>query len=245
MLSQKELLNIESIVKECELKTDAEFVPVIFRQSDLYPAAHFRLAIFFALILPMALYYVPWTFYDPIWYLYTSMGGLILGYILGYNSTLKRIFSTRFELSEEVRQRASEYFLENGLHATKKRSAILIFVSLMEKRIEILADMNVINALSTAEKKTLFRSQVKSFSKQTKSQGLEKALGSLIRSMTSELQTHLPKKADSINELPDSVIVQGPSEEKGDVAQEVVSDVSNISETKLRDKPSEGQEDQQ
>lgn len=223
MLSQKEISAVEAIVRECEEKTDAEFVPVIVKQSDLYPAAHFRVAICLALALPMALYYVPWTFYDPIWYLYTSLVGLLLGYVLGYNHKIKRLFSTRFELSEEVRQRASEYFLENGLHATKKRSAVLIFVSLMEKRIEILADMNVINALSTAEKKTLFREHIKAFQKQTKAEGLEKSLIALLRNLTGELEAHLPKKSLTHNELSNAVDL-GVSKE----TPEAIKDVAQI-----------------
>ncbi len=235
MLSQKELLSIEAVVKECELKTDAEFVPVIFKQSDLYPASHFRLAITMALILPMALYYAPWTFYDPIWYLYSTLLGLIMGYALAYNHKLKRLFSTRFELSEEVRQRASEYFLENGLHGTQKRSAILIFISLMEKRIEILADMNVISALSTAEKKTLFREHIKAFQKDVKTTGLEKSLSTLLRAMTRDLETHLPRKNSSVNELSDSV-------DLGIKSTPVVSDVAQITPSKDQGQSEQGED---
>lgn len=214
MLSQKELAGIEAVIKECEQKTDAEFVPVIVKQSDLYPAAHFRVAICLALLLPMALYYAPWTFYDPIWYLYSSLGGLILGYALAYNHRIKRFFSTRFELTEEVHQRASEYFLENGLHSTNKRTAILIFISLMEKRIEIIADMNVVNALRTAQKKTLFREHIKTFQKQTKAIGLEKSLIELLHGLTRELSTHLPRSVHSVNELPNTVDlgISGPTQ---------------------------------
>lgn len=195
MLSQNEAKKIEEIISNCEMQTDAEFVPVIVKQSDLYPAAHFRLALFLGLLIPIGLYYLPWTFYDPIWYLYAQLPALIVGYFLAYNKKLKRLFSTRFELTEEVRQRAQEYFLTKGLTATTKRSAVLIFISLLEKRIEIIADMNVIKALSTGEQKTLFKEKIKTFQKSVKDKPLAVALEELILSLTQSLKTHFPKTA--------------------------------------------------
>lgn len=193
MLSQSEVKKIEALITACEQKTDAEFVPVVVKQSDLYPAAHFRLALFLGLLIPIGLYYLPWTFYDPIWYLYAQLPALIVGYLLGYHKKLKRLFSTRFEMTEEVRQCAQEFFLTNGLHATTKRSAILIFVSLLERRIEIIADTNVINALSTGERKTLLRDKIKLFQKEMKTLPLHQALEDLISALAQELTAHLPK----------------------------------------------------
>lgn len=193
MLSQNEAKKIEEIIAKCEMETDAEFVPVIVKQSDLYPAAHFRLALFLGLLIPIGLYYLPWTFYDPIWYLYAQVPALIAGYFLAYNKKLKRFFSTRFELTEEVRQRAQEYFLTNGLTSTTKRSAVLIFISLLEKRIEIIADMNVIKALSTGEQKTLFKEKIKIFQKSVKDKSLDLALEELILGLTQSLKAHFPK----------------------------------------------------
>lgn len=193
MLSQSEVKKIEALITSCEQKTDAEFVPVVVKQSDLYPAAHFRLALFLGLLIPIGLYYLPWTFYDPIWYLYVQLPALIAGYLLAYHRKLKRIFSTRFEMTEEVRQRAQEFFLTNGLHATSKRSAILIFVSLLERRIEIIVDTNVINALSVGERKTLLRDKIKFFQKEMKTLPLHQALEDLISSLALELEKHLPK----------------------------------------------------
>lgn len=143
-LTKEEKNKIEEAVKLAESKTSGEIVPVLLKKSDLYPAAHFRSAILFSFILNMCIYYLPIQFLDdPIMFLWGQIIGLLVGYFVGYFSRVKRFLSTRREIREEVHQRAIEAFFDNNLHTTRDRTGILIMVSMLERRAEILADSGI------------------------------------------------------------------------------------------------------
>jgi putative membrane protein len=103
---------IKLAIKEVELKTSGEIVPVILSQSDFYPAAHFRLALIIGIFSSLICYYT-YDFDDPILLIWSQVLGLIVGYLLAYLPFLKRIFTTQKEINEEVYQRSLEIFYEN------------------------------------------------------------------------------------------------------------------------------------
>lgn len=131
---------IESAVHEAEQGHHGEILPLILKQSDFYPAAHFRSALFFAIFTPLIMYYLPIHIADPIWYLWGQIPALLIGYLLAYTDIFKRLFSTSAEFNEEVHQKAVESFMNYNLHKTKKDAGVLIMISLLEHRVKILAD---------------------------------------------------------------------------------------------------------
>jgi hypothetical protein len=106
----------------------------IVQKSDHYPGAHFRSSIFWSLSASMILYFIPWNFHDPIWYLYIQIPALIFGYLLAGHPKVKRLFSTSSEMKEETYQKALEYYHRNFNDTDKE----LLFVSLLEKRVEFI-----------------------------------------------------------------------------------------------------------
>ena len=57
-----------------------------------------------------------------------------------YNDNILEIVD---KIDEEVHQRALQAFFSHNIHATKERTGILIMVSLLEHRVEILADTGI------------------------------------------------------------------------------------------------------
>ncbi|WP_372652843.1 TPM domain-containing protein [Halobacteriovorax sp.] len=145
-LTNKDKEFIKNVIRETELKTSGEIVPVILSKSDFYPAAHFRLALFFGLLVGV-LTYNYYDFDDPIVIIWAQIPGMILGYLLAYIPLLKRFASTANELQEEVYQRALEVFHESNVSKTKDRTGIMIFISLLEKRVEVMADIGISSKL--------------------------------------------------------------------------------------------------
>jgi len=81
--------------------------------------------------------------YDPAWILWAQIPGLYIGYWLGSFGAVLRPFLHNPKVDEEIHQRALQAFFSRELHATKDRTGILIMVSLLEHRVEILADTGI------------------------------------------------------------------------------------------------------
>ena len=62
-----------------------------------------------------------------------------------------RLFLRSIRSAAEVRQYAESLFLRHRLYATRRRTCILILVSLFERRIEILADAGCNDRITAAE----------------------------------------------------------------------------------------------
>ena len=141
-LTQSELDRISDAVHEVEKQTTGEIVPMIVGQSDDYPGARWRLAIVTAL-LSGALAYFFLDDFDPVWILWAQIPGLYIGYWLGSFGDVLRPFLVSSKIDEEVHQRAVQAFFSHNLHATKDRTGILVMASLLEHRVEILADTGI------------------------------------------------------------------------------------------------------
>jgi len=155
-LTQTDLNRISAAVTQAEQATSGEIVPMIVAKSDDYPGARWRLAIVTALLFGLITSFcLDWlhTQFDlggPAWILWAEIPGLYLGYWLGSLNYFIRPFLAANKIDEEVHQRALQAFFAHNLHATRERTGILIMVSLLEHRVEILADSGI-NAKISAD----------------------------------------------------------------------------------------------
>lgn len=90
---------------------------------------------------------------DPILFLYVQAGAFLLGYLLAFGRKWKRFFITKREMKEEVYQKAIESFREYGLH--KESNTILLFASLLERRVEIITSGDIENEKENEIQKAL------------------------------------------------------------------------------------------
>jgi len=141
-LKQSDLDKISQAVFEAEKHTTGEIVPMIVTQSDSYPGARWRLAVVFSLLFGF-LAYSCIEYSDPVWILWAQIPGLYFGYWLGTFDPILRYFLTSSKIDEEVHQRALQAFFSHNIHATAERTGILIMASLLEHRVEILADTGI------------------------------------------------------------------------------------------------------
>jgi len=141
-ITQAERDKVSQAVLEAEKHTTGEIVPMIVTQSDDYSGARWRLAVTGALFSGFLAYFFLGDC-DPVWILYAQIPGLYIGYALGNFGAILRPFMLQAKIDEEVNQRALQAFYEHNLHTTKDHTAILIMVSLLERRVEILADAGI------------------------------------------------------------------------------------------------------
>jgi len=193
--------NIKEAIKEVELKTSGEVVPVILKQSDFYPAAHFRLALIMGIFFSLLCYYL-YDFDDPITLIWAQIPGTLFGYALAYIPILKRMLTTVKERQEEVHQRAIEIFYENKVSMTRDRTGIMIFISLLERKVEVLADCGINEKVP----KDYWNELVQNLSRDIASGNMISGVVSSIQTCGESLQKSFPIKSDDTNEIIDELI---------------------------------------
>lgn len=138
ILSEAEKNRIAETVTRAEESTSAEIVTAIVRRSDDYPEARWSLGVCLALLFGLGLW-----FFDPgtsaLHALWIEVPGLLLGLWLGSGTLATRALVSRSRLDSESRQRAIELFHSRGVTGARG-GALLIFISLLEKKVELLAD---------------------------------------------------------------------------------------------------------
>jgi uncharacterized membrane protein len=102
-----------------------------------------------------------------------------------------------------VRNRAEELFAQLGVWETAQNSGVLIYVQLVDRRIEIVADRGIGSKVAQAEWAAICRSMEKSFKEGKFAEG---ALHAIERT-TALLATHFPPLDRNPNELPDRPVV--------------------------------------
>ena len=151
LFSDDDRQRIADAVDEAEAVTSAEIAPYVVVQSDPYPAARWRggvlgalLVVSAAALLRVAPVSALWPYLADLYVLAAALGTGLLGAVAaGTVPPLLRAFTPPDEKGQAVYQRAVEAFLEQELFDTRDRTGILLFVSLNEHRIEVLADRGI------------------------------------------------------------------------------------------------------
>ena len=156
-LSQADHAAVGAAVAAAEARTDGEIVTVVAPRSDAYHdvALHWAvLAMLGMLALLAAFPWIAervWALVDP-WAPRTPTGGLLAVALLLATATflLARLLLASMPLrlaltpgstaSRRVRRRAVELFRVGTEHRTKARTGVLLYLSLAERRAEIVAD---------------------------------------------------------------------------------------------------------
>ncbi len=200
-VTEKEKSLIQAAVKEAEAKTSGEIVPVILNQSDFYPAAHFRSALLVGIIFSLLCYYL-YDFTDPLVLLWIQIPGMVLGYLLAFNAFVKRLLTTKSEMQEEVFQRAIQVFHENNVSMTKDRTGIMIFISLLERRVEVIADWGISQKVERDYWDHLVKALIAEMKKGRKVEGIIQSINTCGES----LKEFFPIQKNDINEVSDTLI---------------------------------------
>ena len=141
LLGEGGVAAIEAAVRAAELRTSGEIVPVIVERSDDYAELRLALATLAAFALGAALTWLaPELLY---WIVPTQIGVFaLLVLLLDLRPILRLVLPAR--LARARVERAAELaFLEAGVAETRERSGVLIFVSLLERHVAVLADRGI------------------------------------------------------------------------------------------------------
>jgi putative membrane protein len=140
---------IEAAVHDVEAHSVGEVVPYAVESSDPYARALWTASTLGALLAAGAAALVHerlvgWGGYTTLWIALPPLVGAALGWLATFTwPGLRRLLVPADVLEARVRQRARLAFLDEEVFGTRDRTGILIFISLLERRVVILADRGI------------------------------------------------------------------------------------------------------
>ena len=206
---------IDQAVAEAEAKTSAELVPVVATSSGRYDRAEDIIGLWSAMIAAMALWiYVPrtsnsgsWGELSLVWQIVILIGAMIVAFIVGavIGSRvlwLRRLFTPRQEMRDDVAARARQIFFDNRVHHTSGGTGMLFYVSLMEHMAAVIADQQVLEKLG----QTALDELCAELTEAMRQGHPADALCQTITSAGDRLSKVQPREENDVNELSDALV---------------------------------------
>jgi putative membrane protein len=195
---------LKTATREVESRTIGEIAVMVVDHSDHYIEAEVLGSVLLGSLLSFILTvlffhssiwsYIPlsFIFFFPCWFLFIKV------------ETLKKLFIGIGRKEEAVRLRAERAFFERGLYRTKKNTGVLFFLSLLERKVWVLADKGIYEKMNQ-ETLNRFANEV---SRAIKEGRACDALSQAIQEIGVYLSKHFPVTPEDTNELPDDVMVE-------------------------------------
>jgi putative membrane protein len=183
---------VKAAIAEVEKKTSAEIVVVVRRQSDGYREIDLMVGLTFAMAMLAVVLFHPTPFavrWMPVDVAVAFLVGFLLSTAL---KTLKRALITNKRVEREVHNAACAVFVDKKMTRTRRRAALLVYVSSLEAKVELVADVGIDAPPVTALQSAVDRGDLGAF---------VTALGALAEPLAKQV----PFDPDDVNELPDDV----------------------------------------
>jgi putative membrane protein len=206
------LINLDRRVAEAEKRTGTQIVLAVIERSDAYPELPWKafalgVAVAGLLVSVQEMVRPGWTSSSELLLavVVTLAAGVTGALLCVYVPAFARLFLDAHRASAEVRQYASSLFLSHEMFATRRRTGILLLVSLFERRVVVLPDTGLGQRLSQDAQQAIIARMATALKRGQVARALEDGLSSL-EDVLAGTATGEPGE----NELPDRIV-----EEKG------------------------------
>lgn len=211
LLTSDEKKKISLAVSKAEADTGGEIVTAIIPESDDYAFRELLFAIGVAVLtfIVLALLIVPFSnLLDRMFWVESaallpmSMGtvSLVIGtlcYVLFQIPAIDRFIVGRQAMAESVRRRALRHFVESAAYDTVDRTGVLLFISVLERRVELIADKGINARVAPDTWDRIVSSLVRGIGEKRTAEAIETAVGEI----GVILAEHVPPRPDDENEL--------------------------------------------
>lgn len=204
IFTEEEKKRIEDTTRDVESRTIGEVAVMVVASSNQYIEAEILGGIFLGSIISLiitALYFNSsvWSFIPVSFILFFPTRFLFRKF-----PVLKTSFIGFRRKEETVRQRAVRAFYEKGLYKTRKNTGVLFFISILERKVWVLADKGIYEKI---EQETLNKFAI------TVSQGIKEgracdSLCDTIREAGELLAKHFPVTPGDTDELSNKVMTE-------------------------------------
>lgn len=215
-LTSEERSKISEAVKKAELQTSGEIATAVIRQSNNYAIYELSFAVAVSLIYGIILVLFTgaietwlqgmfWGYesgYLTGFYVFSTFLLLLVLYFIANIPIIDRLIVPKKARNEWVHRRALQYFSESGVGHTKDNTGILIFISLLEQRVELLADSGIAEKIA----EDTWQKIVDHIIEGIKNDNLTGTLCESIGECGNILGKEFPRMDDDENELADGIV---------------------------------------
>jgi putative membrane protein len=213
--TKEEKEKIKASVKEAESKTSGEIATGFIKESDNYAVYELTFAVFIGLVYFIVMLFFANSIEESIKQMFWEYSSLHLLMFYGFSTFLviaivylltnipfiDRLIIPKSVMQQKVNQRAERHFLESGVYDTKDRTGVLIFISYLERRVELLADKGISEKIPQEKWDAIVGHIINGI----KSNQLVKHLSESIRECGDLLAEQFPIQPGDVNELKDDI----------------------------------------
>jgi putative membrane protein len=143
--------SLADCVAEIEKHTDAELVIVVRARSGSYAHADYLAGALLAFCGLLFLLFSPIDFHHYRVAIDVALLFVLGAFVSAKTRPLRRLFTSRQFRERAVRTGAAAMFYEAGIANTKAELGVLVYLSLLERRLELIADRGVLQAVPGLE----------------------------------------------------------------------------------------------
>ncbi len=200
-LDEADKSRIEEAVRQAEKRTSGEFVTVIAAKSSDYLYLPTLAAAGIVLLLSGLILLLPFEPRIDLFYAGQVTAFILLALAFRW-PPLKMALVPRSLQEERARRHAHQLFLDLGLSSTKDRTGVLLFVSVAEHYVEIIADRGIQEHVDPA----VWDRIVVNFTTKVRAGRVADGFIDAIAACTEVMAEHHPWRPGDINELPNRLI---------------------------------------
>ena len=200
-ISSKDAERISQAITDAERTTSGEIVAVVAEQSSRYQHIPFMWAALLALVIPWPLIHFTWMRVQWIFLIQLLVFLALLA--LAWHPKVRMALVPKSIANANAKRRASEQFLAQNLHTTTGRTGVLLFVSVAEQRVEIIADSGIDARVEKGTWQKIVDDLTRDIGAGRTTDGFVHA----IQRIGAHLSEHFPPGSIDPNELPDHLIV--------------------------------------
>ena len=216
-LTDDALKRIAKVVQEAEKTTDGEIVVAVAKESSRYSfwellASVVCAVLLFAALLPVSdsifdlcsrLFWIVPSWYVPAFYGVSSFALIAILFSVANIPALDRLLVPRFVRTACVTGSAFRLFAESGVHDTASHSGILIYVSILERQVRIVADSGINKKIS----QDMWNLLADDLAAGLGEKKYEAAIVETVQKCGQLLSQHFPAQKKEGNELPDGLLL--------------------------------------
>lgn len=190
-------------VRDIERNTDAEIVIVVRGRSGPYGHADYLCGALVAFAGLLFVLFSPFDFHT-YWVPLDVLALFAIGAFLSSRSwAIRRLLTTKRFQANAARAGAAAMFYEAGIANTHAENGLLIYLSLLEQRLEVIADRGILKVVPALKwNHSLFEL------KQIGRRASPETLISGVRDLGKVLAEHLPATGENPNELADGARIE-------------------------------------
>ena len=185
-------------VREIESNTDAEIVIVVRARSGPYRHADYLFGVLLAFAGLLFVLLSPFDFHTYWVPLDVALLFVLGAFVSSRSNLIRRLLTTKKSRARAARTGAAAMFYEAGIANTHAENGLLIYLSLLEQRLEVFADRGILTSVPALEwNHALFELN------QAGRRAEPGSLTTALQELGALLAEHMPATGENPNELPD------------------------------------------